>query len=442
METRTNRMLPEPTIDAAMVFIFLGSMWFPGNYTHLFGNWIQPVYEYTSFFIQIILMLLSSGQSPLEITLINLKSKFGGVYFFILVMFLDSMLVTWSPKEQLISCIRFTVTILFALWVSEHFEIQKLMQLICKAQAALILFILAAMVLMPEYAWTTQGGRSLCGIVNTKNTCASELLFGGTIFLIYFRMKKDQKQAISLRSIAFFALNLILLFLCNATGARIEMILMAIYVKFLFDNFEKKYRVPSAYFYFSINALFLFIVWTILPMFEPILKALGKSVTLTGRTILWHRIVEVMTRSHTFTGYGYSMFWRDPHAVVQMHNAFGRYSWYSRMTSGCHNDMFELWTNIGLFGIGALAVAMFWSFRRTENMTRNEYLVVSTCMLMQTIGGLTERTFMLFQYQTLTLFIMMGIGCSSAARRKAHGSSNPVVHHLSASVVSVKKQSH
>lgn len=442
METRTNRMLPEPTIDAAMVFIFLGSMWFPGNYTHLFGNWIQPVYEYTSFFIQIILMLLSSGQSPLEITLINLKSKFGGVYFFILVMFLDSMLVTWSPKEQLISCIRFTVTILFALWVSEHFEIQQLMQLICKAQAALILFILAAMVLMPEYAWTTQGGRSLCGIVNTKNTCASELLFGGTIFLIYFRMKKDQKQAISLRSIAFFALNLILLFLCNATGARIEMILMAIYVKFLFDNFEKKYRVPSAYFYFSINALFLFIVWTILPMFEPILKALGKSVTLTGRTILWHRIVEVMTRSHTFTGYGYSMFWRDPHAVVQMHNAFGRYSWYSRMTSGCHNDMFELWTNIGLFGIGALAVAMFWSFRRTENMTRNEYLVVSTCMLMQTIGGLTERTFMLFQYQTLTLFIMMGIGCSSAARRKAHGSSNPVVHHLSASVVSVKKQSH
>ena len=419
--TRKNSFLPDTLVDAMMVFILLGSMWFPGNYTHLVGGWLQPVYEYTSFFLQILLILFSSGKSPLEITVINLESRFGGVYFFIVVMFLDSMLVSWAPRLQLISCIRFSVTILFALWVSEQFDVKKLMLLLCKAQAVLILSILAAMVLMPEYAWTTQGGRSLCGIVDTKNTCASELLFGGTIFLIYFRIKREEKETISLRSILFFVLDLILLYLCNATGARIELILVMIYVIFLFDRSEKRGRLPIAYVYFGVNSLFLFIVFTILPLFAPILNALGKDVTLTGRTILWRRIVEVMTKSHTFTGYGYSMFWRDPSAVTLMHNVFGRYSWYSRMTSGCHNDMFELWTNIGLIGIGALAAAMFWSFRRPENMTRHEYLAVSACMLIQTIGGLTERTFMLFQYQTLILFVMMGIGCRSADRRAAKG---------------------
>ena len=59
-------------------------------------------------------MLFSSGRDGvMSIKLLDLKQRYTAVYCMAVVFFADSMFVTRYPSEQIITCVRFTVTILF-----------------------------------------------------------------------------------------------------------------------------------------------------------------------------------------------------------------------------------------------------------------------------------------------------------------------------------------
>ena len=101
-----------------MVLILLVSMGFPGRYTRLLGGSSSTLLEYGTFGLQLVLMLFSSGRDGvMSIKLLDLKQRYTAVYYMAVVFFADSMFVTRYPSEQIITCVRFTVTILFALWM-------------------------------------------------------------------------------------------------------------------------------------------------------------------------------------------------------------------------------------------------------------------------------------------------------------------------------------
>ena len=124
-------LLKSRIVDTTVIFILLVSFGFPGKYTMLLGSASSKILEYASFGAQLLLMLFSSSEDGfMSLKLLDLKEKYAVIYFMAAVYFLDSMLVTRYPSEQLISCIRYTATIFFALWMVEYYDGEKLFHLI------------------------------------------------------------------------------------------------------------------------------------------------------------------------------------------------------------------------------------------------------------------------------------------------------------------------
>ena len=136
-------------IEILVIFAILISLGFPGNLTEIYGERLGTAMEYGAFAVEIFAMLLSSGSSWLDIQIINLKKMYLPLYLFAAVMFIESMLVTRYPSLQLITCIRLTVTVFFAIWLQERFRFERLIELICTAQALFILAVIGFMLLHP-----------------------------------------------------------------------------------------------------------------------------------------------------------------------------------------------------------------------------------------------------------------------------------------------------
>ena len=155
---------------------------------------------------------------------------------------------------------------------------------------------------------------------------------------------------------------------------------------------------------------------------EPLLSAIGKDATLTGRTPLWRQIILVMTNSHTFTGYGFGMFWRDRQAVALLHTAFRSNSFMGTMTTGAHNVLLEYWLNVGLFGLASYFIALLASFRQMRKLERQNYIFCAAYMLWFMVMGWTERSMSTYEYQMMFLFLAMGVGSNKprpVSRRRA-----------------------
>jgi hypothetical protein len=180
-----------------------------------------------------------------------------------------------------------------------------------------------------------------------------------------------------------------------------------------------KFRLPLGWLYVAANIGFLFLALTVLPLFKPLFDALGKDVTITGRTPLWNQIVTVMTETHTFTGFGFGMFWRDESAYNLVHSGFDADSFMGQMTTGAHNAILELWLNVGLIGIGLLFLVLIVSMRRIWELQEGVYQLCSACMLYLTINGLTERVISnAYNYRVLVLFVVAALGLNRKGKEE------------------------
>lgn len=403
----------ERLIDGAVLFVLLVSFGFPGKYTMLIGTASSKLFEYAAFAVQIFIMLFSSGDDGvMSLKIIDIKEKYAAIYLMAIVYFVDSMLVTRYPSEQLISCIRYTATILFALWMTEYYDTEKILHLIAAAQLIFTVLTLGFILLKPGAVFAKeQGEHDFTGIMRTKNNAASQFSVCILLQIVWFRILRAKHMIVSRRYLVSMALQGILLFLCNARGAVLCLILPVIYV--LFGTYDQKpsKRLPVGVIYISLSILFIVTALTILPLFEPLFAMIGKNTTLTGRVPLWRQIIQVMMNRHTFTGYGYGMFWRDRQAVAQIHQAFSRNSFMGSMTTGAHNVLIELWLNVGLFGVAAYFTALLITTAKADQMEWTHYILSAAYILWFMMFGWTERSMSTYEYQTLFLFIAMGAAC-------------------------------
>lgn len=80
-------------------------------------------------------------------------------------------------------------------------------------------------------------------------------------------------------------------------------------------------------------------------VYSSVVDALGRDVTLTGRTEIWEA-VRVMIAKRPMLGYGYEAFWARPDGPST--NVIYRVGW--RLTHA-HNGYLQLWLDLGFFGI-------------------------------------------------------------------------------------------
>ncbi len=399
-----------------IVFIILNSLGFPGKYTQILGGFSQTAMEYLAFGLEILLMMFPDDGDVMSIKLLNLKKKYGAVYFMFFVIFAGSMAVTRYPKEQLITCVRFTTTGLFALWLAETYGAVGVLQLICRAQTWFVGAVLVFMVLKPNSAFVSEvNARDFVGILQTKNNAAAELSCGILLQLALFQISREKQETISRSFIILLAVQGAMLLLCNATGAILCAMLPGIYLLGFKKRWGVQKRLPLGILYIAGSVGFLIAALSILPLFEPLFDSIGKDATLTGRVPLWKQIIKVMTDHHTFLGYGFGMFWRDRTAVALVHSAFSRNSFMGSMSTGAHNVLLEWWMNVGLFGLGSLFLALLSSMQNIKRLTEEQYTFCAAFLLWFLLHGLTERAISPYQYHTLFLFLTMGVACQKPA---------------------------
>ena len=403
-------------IELIAIFAILVSLGFPGNLAEIYGEQFGSVVEYVAFFLEIFVMLFSSGKNWMDIRVVNLEKRYAVLYLFAVVIYAVSMWATRYPSLQVITCTRLVITLFFAIWLQERFRFERLLELICIAQTIFVLFTLFFIVMYPGFAFETGENfvDALQGLYSTKNTCAAELVFGTVVMAVLIRQKREKWEEYRGWVIAL-AIQVVLLLMCQATGALFCLILVSV-----FFWVPSRSRMPLGWLFIAGSIIFLFTTMTLMPAFEWFFEAIGKDATLTGRIPLWNQIIDVMLENNTFTGFGYGMFWRDPKAYALIHAGFEPDTFMGTMTSGGHNMLMEFWLNNGLIGLLVLFLTILYSMRRVEELPEVEYLFCFTVMGYLMINGFTERCLGgNYDYKTLVFLLILALCCRRADEERA-----------------------
>lgn len=388
--------------ELLIILVIVNALGFPGNYINLFGQQIETIVEYGAFLVEILLLLRFSSSRSLSI-----KKRHLPIIIFAVTIFAESMIVTNYPGLQIISCTRLCITIAFALLLADRICTEDILELFYKAQIVFLILTTVYAVIDPSGAFqdTTVVTHAFTGLFTTKNNCASELACGIIITTVLLKIQSDRGEKLEKIKIVVLGIHLVLLVSCLATGPIFYMLVPVIYIIF----FSRK-RINPTLFMWGVSLGFLFVSLTILPLFAKILDFLGKDITLTGRTNMWSQVIEVMTSTHTMTGFGYAMFWRDPSAYGLIHAGFSQYSFLGNMTSGAHNMIMDLLLNIGIIGLVLLFIMCFFTLRKYKMWGNPQYIFIITYIMYFSLHGLLERAFDTFNYSTLLFFAALGIG--------------------------------
>ena len=402
-------------VDFLVVCCIVCRLGFPGILSEYYAI-LTPLFDYGSSLLQVIIILAVSGDTVGDIKLLDIKKKYGLVYLMIAMLIAQALLVSNERLSELTTCIRFTITAVFGLWLADHYEVKRLLELICRA-----LGIFAVMNLMLFTVFRNIGfyhdeeGRYMFrGLFTRKNPMGEALAYGIVLQVTWFCMKLQAREGLKKNHFFVMAVQIFLLFETKATGAVITAIIPIILILLESLKWLKLPRVHWGYVYITVSAGFLLIALTILPIFSPLLELIGKDATLSNRTYLWEKLIPFMLNSHTFTGYGLLMFWYDADALKSLQYLFARNSWFREMTYGAHNTLLEMWLDIGLIGLALFFLVLIYSFRRFRHFNDNQYYACSAFMLPMLIRGLTERSFTNSNYMTLFFFIMIGIACTGS----------------------------
>ena len=410
------------TIDAdvLVVYTLFLAFGFPGKYETFMPSSLVTIIEYSAFVLQIILMLTYTD-TPIrdvkDIKLISLKGCFASIYMLLFAYFFNSMLVTSMPKKEFISCMRFTITGFFAIWMAEHYSPKRILELLYYGQCVFIISTILLFIISPNlcYSYEMNGLPSFCGLYDRKNTCCAELAAGLVIQSALIKVKRHDKEPLTMGFLFIYVVQIFMMFFCNATGATMSFVLVFIYI--VFWN-EKRTKLPVGLIFTSISAIFPFFFLAILRIFEPILNMLGKDITLSNRTTMWPVFIDIMLETHTLTGFGFNMFWRDQYCLSLYHQHFAKDTWFSTMATGAHNTVLELWLNVGLIGVALFLLMHLISFWNIKKADFNTYVLCSSFAFLLMLRGLTERSITPNNFQTIMMFVSCAVAAKVVVNKK------------------------
>ena len=401
-------------VDLMALFCIICRMDFPGNLGKMFSEQLTMMMGYASSFLQLILILLASGDSILEIRLLDLKKKYRAIYALLISVFCISYLGVSSRSALMTMYLRFLLTAMFGIWLADHYEPERLLEML---YAGIVVFVGANLLMLlvfrgQGYYFDEEGRYLFRGITERKNAVGEALATGLSLQAAMFRIKREKKKPLSRLFFCTAFASVFMLIATKATGSLFTAFVPILFFFVLEPLFGKRLRFQWGIVYTVVNIGFLFIALTILPVFAPFLESLGKDATLSNRTYIWEGVIEFMQESHTFTGYGLLLFWNDTAALRSLQLHFKRNSWLRSMAYGSHNVLLEMWLDIGLLGVAVYLMSMIYCFNHPRRMKNEEYLMISAVMIPLTVRGLTERCYGNANYVTLFLFIILGLGCN------------------------------
>jgi O-antigen ligase len=111
--------------------------------------------------------------------------------------------------------------------------------------------------------------------------------------------------------------------------------------------------------YIFVLALVFLLLNSVFDITGIFVHSLGRNMTLTDRTEIWRRVLNIPI--NTLIGTGYYSFWLDPQRVDKVSEGFFYH------LNEAHNGYIETYLNSGLVGVFLLAALLLSSFRAIKN---------------------------------------------------------------------------
>jgi exopolysaccharide production protein ExoQ len=223
--------------------------------------------------------------------------------FLLLLVGIALLSVLWSaaPEATVRRSAALLGTTLFGAYLATRYDLQRLLSLLTWALGIAGLLSLVSALVLTSYGVVSYEGWWE-GVYGEKNATGAAMALGALVFLLRALSQPRHRWL----TWAFFGLSVGLLLLSNALTA-----LMSLLILFLLFPFYKvlrwQYTLMLPFLILAVLVGGVASGW-LLGNMENILPALGRDVTLTGRTEIWPAVIDSI-RQRPWLGYGYGGFW-------------------------------------------------------------------------------------------------------------------------------------
>ncbi|WP_445777437.1 O-antigen ligase family protein [Shewanella sp.] len=211
---------------------------------------------------------------------------------------------------------------------------------------------------------------SLIGIFDSKNYLATHTALSvGVALAIIFDKLNPLRIARFLGPVLLFVSSLVLL-KSKSLGAIFSVMLSIIlfFVYFLYQSLKIR-KIIRAYVNILLALIFLSMVLMVLyamsnGIFDDVMYSLNKDPTLTGRTYIWDRGVELI-KQNPVLGSGYQ-------SIFIVNNNVAEDIWeFAKVSSGSgfnfHNIFINIWVELGVLGLLIFVIGLVVIFYRLSN---------------------------------------------------------------------------
>ncbi|MGN6583666.1 MAG: O-antigen ligase family protein [Rhizobiaceae bacterium] len=307
-----------------------------------------------------------------------------------------SVLWSVSPSTTLRRAVGLLFSLLLAYALALRFTPRQLLLLVMAAMGACGVLSLALLGLSPSLA-RMPGEDAVRGVFVHKNS-----LGWYASILVMVAAAAIMDGTLGLRRIAFVSLIVGLVCLAGSGSMTATIAAVAAGVLFWFYSTLPKSRgigrVVFVLVFVEIAVLLLLVLQEFL---VPVLEALGKDATLTGRIPLWAMVDDEIAR-HLLLGFGYQAFWTEgnPDAWV----IWSKIDW---MAPHAHNGFRDTLLSFGIVGTSLFVVvllrALYQGARLQCRAPQDGWLWLNVLMVMVMVMNLTESIFLI---QNDAIFIL------------------------------------
>jgi O-antigen ligase len=324
----------------------------------------------------------ASGGNPMEqalwsgiysVTFFFLLSRYEQVFFVVtrnkIMWFLIGLLVAltlistlWShdPGTSVRNSVALAGTTLFGGYLATRYSWKEQLQMLAWALSIMAVLSLLYILVGPSGVTATdpEGGLGTSGVFGHKQALGKSMVLAAMVFFILAASSRRHRW---LSWVGFFV-ALVLVLISQSKGA---LVLLLSFVPLwpLYKALRWRYTAAVP---FLIAAVLLGsgAVILLLVNAESVLAALGKNTTLTGRTVVWSAVLD-MIGERPWLGYGYGAFWRGsegPSALISLITG-GDFS-------NAHNAILSVWLDLGLLGVSVFLLCLSWAILRAIRSAR------------------------------------------------------------------------
>jgi exopolysaccharide production protein ExoQ len=277
----------------------------------------------------------------------------GGIFWMLFGLIAASFFWSYSPELTKTRIVAFSGTMLFSLYLASRYTLKEQLHLLGWMFGIAVVGSIIFGILLPKYG--QMGGfhaGAWRGIYNHKNGLGKNMVISAVMFCLLALSAQKRRWILW----SFVGASAMLIILSHSTSSILNLLISLTIIAILpIFGWNYLFVVPIL---IAISAIGTILYLLLTMNAEQAVSALGKDLTLTGRTNFWPLVFDKILE-RPWLGYGFGAFWQGldgPSAYVWNASAF--------KAPNSHNGYLDLCTELGFVGFSIYATAFMTSFQQ------------------------------------------------------------------------------